>query len=115
MMEASKTTLFPLLFILGLIELTQGQQHKVIRVLSVQYSKISYRNFYDVTIFTQPLQADSTEGLREYCDVIEISVEYFDILNREHSNHFLLLSLSQFNQTKTEKKWKQSCFTFPHH
>ncbi len=38
-----------------------------------------------VTIFTQPLQADSTEGLREYCDGIEISVEYFNILNREHS------------------------------
>ena len=33
----------------------------------------------DVIIFTQPLKEDSTEGLREYFDVIEISVEYFNI------------------------------------
>ena len=57
------------------------------RVLSVQCIKILYRNSNDVTIFTQPLQADSTEGLREYCDVKGISVEYFDISNREHSSN----------------------------
>ena len=34
--------------------------------------RIFYQNFYDVIIFTQPIQADSTEGLRENYDVIEI-------------------------------------------
>jgi len=40
-------------------------------------------SLFDILKYSR--QADCTEGLREYCDVIEISVEYFDILNREHS------------------------------
>ena len=40
----------------------------------------------------QPFRTVCLERLREYCDVIEISVEYLK-LNREHFNNFLLLAL----------------------
>ena len=47
--------------------------------------RIFYENFYDFPIFTQPLQADSTEGLREYGDTIEIFVEYPSSLREQYS------------------------------
>ena len=59
-------------------------------MLSVQYIKIFYRNFYDITIFTQPLRAICLERLRENCDVIEISVEYFNVINRELSTLLII-------------------------
>ena len=58
-----------------------------IRVLFPKARRIFYKSFYDVIIFPQPFRAVCLERLREYCDAIEISVEYFDILNREHSSN----------------------------
>ena len=49
--------------------------------------RIFYENFYDFAIFTQPLQADSTEGLREYGDTIEIFVEYPSSLREQYSRY----------------------------
>ena len=47
--------------------------------------RIFNENFYDVTIFTQPLQADSTERLCENGDVIEIFVEYASSFREQYS------------------------------
>ncbi len=43
---------------------------------SILKNKIFHRNFYDFKIFTQPFRAVCLERLCEYCDVIEIFVDY---------------------------------------
>ena len=66
----------------------------ITRRISVKYMKNILQKF----ILSSNIHATSpgsTEGLREYLDVIEISVEYYNILNREHSSILLSSLLNQ--------------------
>ena len=57
------------------------------RVFFTKARRIFCENIYDFTIiFTQPLQADSTDRLRDNGDVIEIFVEYPSNFREQYSS-----------------------------